>query len=216
MKNKVNLYCVLMLLALAFATTLPHLFAFSSGVVDGWKSSSEGGVTPQGVNGAVQLLPKENMFIFHDSIMNTKTGEKNGVQILEAFVNTPSANRDDYGLVNTTMAASGIIGLVLLVTFIVLFVKIILAVNRKEIFDVRMERRLSWLGYILMTYYSLSWLVVIVNLQHARQLFAFEHYHITVLDSPHVSYLLAGIGMLLIAQIFGTARRMKEDQELTI
>lgn len=216
MKKKFNFYCVLMLVALLFASMVPHIFTFSTGFLRGWSSSDAKELQLSGVSRAVQLLPKKNMLIFNDSIMNTKTGEMNGVQILQAFVNSPSANRSDYALQDAAMGVCGVAATVLLVIFLVLFVKIILAVNRKEIFDVRMERRLSWIGCILLTHYALGWILLLANYQITKEVFDFADYNIIISEGPHMSYLLAGIGMLLIAQIFCMARRMKEEQDLTV
>ena len=57
---------------------------------------------------------------------------------------------------------------------------------------------------------------MVLNLYRNMALFDFEQYNMRINTYPSVTIMLAGLGLLLIAEIFSMARTMKEEQALTI
>ncbi len=213
--KKFNLLCVAMLVALVAITVIPMVYAFRLGFKVGTSTAAsnvklEGTITP------VTLMPKNAPVCFTHEIVNEKTGKVNNVQLTMAMVNSPEVEMNTLGGFSMGMTACGFLAMAVILAILVFFVKIILAVNRSEIFDRRMERRLGWCGGLLLVYYALQWVVAYAYYTHSTGLLEFADYEITLTDVPSSMTLLAGIGMLLIAQIFAIARGIKEEHELTI
>lgn len=216
MKKKFNLYCVLLMVALIFSITVPGLCTFGTGFIQGWTDGDNTTQKVEGVFTAVSMLPKQGPAHFTHEIYNEKTGKDENMCILTAMVNSPSQSREDHKLFSIGLPIMGVMAVGIIISYLVFFVKIILAVNRNEIFDIKMERRLTWFGALLMAYYALQWAIAISNLIMVRSVYEFHDYILAITNTPHASTLLSGIGMLLIGQIFRIARIMKEEQELTI
>ncbi|MBQ0115063.1 MAG: DUF2975 domain-containing protein [Bacteroidales bacterium] len=219
MEKKFNFICVIMLVALLLGILTPvigTIGSFTAGFSDGWNSDSVKVEKISGTVTAVSLMPLKQPLSFTHEIVNEKTGDTEGVQIVQAMVNSKKVDRSNRLAFNIGMPALGLVSSVIAITFIVFFVKIILAVNRNQIFDKLMERRLAWCGWLLIGYYAVNWTVVLANYFHCKAMFSFAGYAISIVNYPAAAILLAGIGMLLIGQIFGIARHLKEEQELTI
>lgn len=217
MKKKFNFYCVLMLVVLFLSAVVPVAFSFTKGFSAGWESTDNENARIEGIVNTVQILPKGMpMFEYHDSLYNNVTQQMEGVNPLLVIVNSKTLSRDDYAAYNATMTISGLVKFVAAIVFVVFFIKIILAVRKGRIFDILMEKRLTWCGSILVLYYAIDWLITCVQYHHNLQLYDFEHYLVTINEYPECSVVISGISMLLIGQIFKIARRMKEEQELTI
>lgn len=217
MKKKFNFYCVLMLVVLFLAAVVPVAISFTKGFSAGWKSVDNKNARVEGVVNTVQILPKGMpMLEYHDSLYNNATQQMEGVNPLLVIVNSKTLNRGDYTAYNTTMTISGLVKFIAAIVFVVFFIKIILAVKKGRIFDELMEKRLTWCGLILVIYYAIDWLITCVQYNHNLQIYDFEHYFVTINEYPECSVVISGISMLLIGQIFKIARRMKEEQELTI
>ncbi len=209
--------CVVMLIALLFGLAVPMLTTFATGFMQGWDATTiEQTVTPTGVVSSVGVLPKKGPMKWSHRIVNTKTGKEENVQLIQALVNAPELSRDDHRMFNIVMPALGFLSLAVCVLFLVFLVDIILSVNRNRIFDKRLEQRLAWCGWLLIIHYAESWAVTILNYMQNTALYEFEEYIVSIIEYPHTSLLLAGIGMLIIGQIFKIARQLKEEQELTI
>ena len=219
MNKKFNLLCLIMLLAVFFSIFVPMATTFSTGFVHGWASEDDSrvGIHPiTGVMNSVEMLPRQALKVFHDSIYNKKTNEMEGIQIFHCLVHSPKVNRGDFPVYSTVVTLSGLALLVLSILFLVVFIKIILAVNKGKIFDAKMEKRMAQCGFLLIGCYGLSWLNTYLQYAHNKCLYDFDNYNICILQHPNAAYLLGGIGLLLVGQIFKIARKMKEEQELTI
>ncbi len=216
MKKRFNLLCVIMLIALVFITAVPMLGAFGSGFLQGFNASEMKETKIEGVVTNVGLLPKGSPMKFTHEIKNEKTGQMEKVQINVATINAPKENRRDHTLFNFAMPVLGILSCIVVITIFTIFVKIILSVNRNEIFDARMEKRLGCCGALLILHYVNTGFISLGNYLHNVSLYQFTDYIVSFPAYPSGTVLLAGIGMLLIGQIFRIARQLKEEQELTI
>ena len=217
MKRKFNLICVLIFLTAAFgviypqASTLPAIL--EDGFIENALDESNSQNMPKTV-AAVEMLPKRFPFNYPDSILNRRTGTYEKMHVMCAAVNSdapePSAA---LSAVNSVLALFDTLMLFVCLNF---FIKIVLAVRRGEIFFERMERWLRICGYALIANYLSGWAIMVLNLYRNMALFDFEQYNMRINTYPSVTIMLAGLGLLLIAEIFSMARTMKEEQALTI
>lgn len=219
MNKKFNLYCVLMLVAVVFSLSVPMATTFSKGFTQGWTDTDKNSIGYHPITGVmnpVELLPRHTPTVFHDSIYNKKTQEMEGIQIFSGLIHTPKVSRSDYKLYSTVVTASGILTGILGILFLIVLIKIVLAVNKGKIFDAKMEKRMAQGGWLMIASYGLSWFITYMQYVHNTSIYDFENYIVCILRYPNAAFIVGGIGLLLIGQIFKIARKMKEDQELTI
>ena len=62
----------------------------------------------------------------------------------------------------------------------------------------------------------LGWVGTLYNYFCNVEVFDFEAYDITILQTPDLTLLYSAFGMLLVGQFSKIGRTMKEEQELTI
>jgi len=99
---------------------------------------------------------------------------------------------------------------------LVLFIRIVVAVNRSDIFNWRNVRRLRRLGILLIVGFVCVLLPEYLSLCSLREVFSLEAYDLTLSDSVKVTNLLLGLIALIVAEIFAIGLKMKEEQDLTI
>ncbi|WP_230959372.1 DUF2975 domain-containing protein [Prevotella bivia] len=97
-----------------------------------------------------------------------------------------------------------------------IFIKLIRQVNRGEIFDISTERKFHRLGWLMIVGYALEWLLLFIDYSLANIELMLKDYDIVLGEHPSVLLLVSGVGLLIIEQIFVMARKMREEQELTI
>ena len=97
-----------------------------------------------------------------------------------------------------------------------IFIKLIRQVNRGEIFDISTERKFQRLGWLMIVGYALEWLLLFIDYSLANIELMLKDYDIVLGEHPSVLLLVSGVGLLIIEQIFVMARKMREEQELTI
>lgn len=216
MKKKFNLLCVVMLLALVFVAAAPVVGLLASGYTMGFNRDEMKQTQVKGSTTSVGVLPKGTPIKFTHEIVNEKNGQVEKMQIVQAIVNSTEEPLAQHAAFNIALPVLGVLTAGVLIAILVIFVKIILAVNRSLIFDQRMERRLAWCGALMIAEYAIEWLITYSNYLHCKSMFEFADYIITIIKYPDGPVLLAGVGMLLIAQIFKIARQLEEEQELTI
>ena len=64
--------------------------------------------------------------------------------------------------------------------------------------------------------YALEWLLLFIDYSLANIELMLKDYDIVLGEHPSVLLLVSGVGLLIIEQIFVMARKMREEQELTI
>jgi hypothetical protein len=160
----------------------------------------------------VEMIQKNPLEMFPDTIVNEKTGEKMPIQTVVGIVWTKDA-----GNRMRILQGIGYFSWVFLIIFWVAFIKLIIAVNKGRIFEKSMETQFSWCGWCLMGIYLIGWIGELANHLMNLEMFEFANYNQTLgNNAPDSIYLYSAIGLLLIGQIFKIARQMKEEQELTI
>ena len=99
---------------------------------------------------------------------------------------------------------------------IVLFVKLIVAINRSDIFNWRNIRRLRRLGVLLIVGFGCSLLVEYLSLCSLREVLSLQNYDLVLSDMVDITTFVLGLTALIVAEVFAIGLKMKEEQELTI
>jgi len=215
MKKKFNILCGIMLVALLLVELVPTLVTLSTGYYSAFKVENIKAAVVKGPVTAVSLLPKDAPMKFTHEITNEKNGKTENVQIAQALINSPYG-KNEFTWHMVVMPILSLMTMGIMVGILVIFVMIVLAVNRLHVFDRRMEKRLAWLGVLMIAQYAVLWCICWVIYEQSVARFEFADYTLTLPNLPNGTILLSGLGMLLIAQIFKIARSLKEEQELTI
>ena len=164
----------------------------------------------------LQLWPKDADHWFADSIYNKKSGKVEPMQIFSAQVHSSVVKTADSNEGFYAMLRGFSLGLIMMV-FTLLFISIIISVNRGKIFTRSLENRLSICGCLLIAEYLLRHIYAYYQAGKLADLYDFENYSLSNFSDPMVTFFaIGGVGLLLIAQIFAIARKMKEEQDLTI
>lgn len=228
MKKRFNLYCGLLIAAIVFSIGL-GTFETAYQMYQGGKAGIEaarqerragipndpmknieriGRMTP------VEMMPKMSYLMETapaDSIVNMKTGEKIPLMTVIGILMPEKSNNR-----MMVLQATGSLGTIFIIIFLVAFIKLVIAVNKGRIFEKRTETLLSWGGWSVLGIYVLGWVNTLYNYFMNVYEFEFELYDLRIIEKPDVALLYAAFGMLLVGQIFKIGRQMKEEQELTI
>lgn len=118
-------------------------------------------------------------------------------------------------IINILSIVSSIILLALSISIFVLFIKVINAFRKSEIFDRRIITKISWIGICLLSIGVVLPLTSYVYYLLLKDIIAVEGYRLT---TPFVEWgvILFGIAVLVINEILRKATEIKEEQDLTI
>lgn len=159
---------------------------------------------------------KNGFASFPDSLVNLKSNQTIKAKYAEMSVLVPTSNSYTSPLVSEIFL--GLLAILICIVFIripIHFYKLIGLIKKEFIFEQKCIRLLRWLGLELLVVYFGSVLGVYLNHQINCSLFSFSEYEL-VMELIDPIWLLLGIVVLLIAEIFSKALVLKEEQELTI
>lgn len=226
MKRRLNILCVLVLLVLGYSVSVTAYY-MGLGMKAGVEASQEimengnqetlddlremagmeyVGLIPRSLNQGIKKL-------FSDSIYNEKSGEYVPVMYSSMAVSVRT-NRSW-----ASSAASGVLGLlnfVAIVWAIVLFFKIIVAVNRSHIFNWQNVRRLCRMGLLLVAGFGCSFLSSYLSIYNLREVLVLQNYDLSISDLVSTTNLVIGLTALIVAEVFAIGLKLQEEQELTI
>lgn len=220
MKRKFNLYCVLMLIAIVGGLTLDLVTGMDMAVdafMDGWNSvpncDEQQSDQPTMISYAALRAVDNGHYGY--AIPNRKTNRMEPMQL--TGIKFKTAQKDPLNSwTNLSIGVCSWIFVIAIVMFWFHFIKLILAVNRGMAFDRPVERRLRFIGWLLIVMYAAEWGMELLFYRANGGMIDVPGYEVVMDDHPSLMLLLTGIGMLLVSQIFAIGRRMKEEQELTI
>ena len=227
MKRRLNILCAVVLLVMGWSVGVSLYYmglGMTKGVqmgMDAAREIQEGGSYDklQEVNNLriISLFPKflkeHKEGIFTDSVRNEKTGQYVPMAYTNLMV---SVQVEKPVWQNVVSGGMGMLALVAGVWALVLFIRIVVAVNRSDIFNWCNVRRLRRLGILLIVGFVCVLLPEYLSLCSLREVFSLEAYDLTLSDSVKVTNLLLGLISLIVAEIFAIGLKMKEEQDLTI
>ena len=227
MKRRLNILCAVVLLVMSWSVGVSLYYmglGMTKGVqmgLDAAREMEEGKTNAklEEVNNmrTVSLLPKllsewKGEF-FTDSVRNEKTGQYVPMAYSNLMVSVPVETPVWQRVASTVM---GFLVLVASIWALVLFIRIVVSVNRSDIFNWSNVRRLRRLGILLIVVFVCVLLPEYMALCNLREVFSLESYELILSDSVKVTNLLLGLISLIVAEVFAIGLKMKEEQDLTI
>lgn len=232
MKKRLNLLCAIVLLVMGWSvveTGYYLVIGAHMGIQAGWnyaKAEAEGGNAGQTrmkelerlrnltyISALPGLLQGDSHQLLRDSVYNARTQCYVPAAYASLLVSVETRQN------KATAVTSGVLGLLVFVATVwalVLFIKLIVRINKSDIFNWRNVRRLRRLGLLLLVAFGSTLLQEWLKLQAIRQALEIPGYDLTLPDTVKGSTLLLGLCALIVAEVFSIGLKMKEEQDLTI
>lgn len=223
MKKKLNIYCVLFILALILGNGLDFAFSFSD-----MKRLCSEGIAEVKDNMDNDRFENYNVVgvTFHpkvffgdsckDSVYNEITKEKEAVYYSSIMVQVPkeksssSMENDTLSLIGSIIAIVGNLG------FWVIFFITIRSVKRGNVFLLSVSSYLTKAAIFLFVAYVGDWMISWGAYNYAKEMVEIANYEIAPDFIYSSSKLYIGFGLLLLAQIIKHGKELKDENELTI
>jgi hypothetical protein len=216
MKKKLNLLCILVFVVLIGSIVLNFTTGFMVGLDSVDETSNvEKPLSPNVRLTSMSLYP-ENPTVPTDTVVNTLTGEKTPILYTQIVAFTKSDK--DSGVVSPTILIFSLLTTIFAICAFVAFFRLVLRINKSNIFDWKNVRILRRLGIYLCILFVGKAVTLYSSLIEASNTIAIEGYGINWSEgqSSLALQLLLGLLCLISAEIFAIGLRMKEDQDLTI
>lgn len=217
MKTKLNILCVLVLLALSYSIVTTGYY-FLLGAQAGIASvDSQQEMERMSNLKYISVIPDnlmaEEKCLFPDSILNAKSGTYVPVAYSNLLVSVHAPQSVASALV---VGLSGFVLVGLGIWAFVLFIRLIVDVNRSNIFNWKNVRRLRKLGIALLLLFGLSLLSDYLQFCNVKEVFAIQHYSLDMSEMVDITNLILGLSVLIVGEVFAVGLRMQEEQDLTI
>ncbi|NDV82202.1 DUF2975 domain-containing protein [Bacteroides sp. 51] len=229
MKNRLNILCFLVVLVLGYSIS-ESIYQFSLGVSMGARTSFEEGYEagrkgekPDLSKSKTQMMDVMYMKhvaltpdvypIFNDSVLNEKTGEYVPAMYSQMLVSVKTKQSIGQTL---TIIIFSMINLFAVVVAVVIFILIIVSINKSKIFIWRNVYCLRWLGAMLILSFICTVVPTAVTSYALSDVFSIKGYDLHLSELVSITNLVLGLSSLIVGEIFAIGLRMKEEQELTI
>lgn len=147
-----------------------------------------------------------------DSVYNVKTGEEVPVMYTGMAVQVDKTHNLLFLVVSGTCS---LLNMLFTLGALVFFVRLMLSINKSDIFEWKNVRRLRWLGGFLIAVFICTSLPKLMSYWGIKEVFGMEHYMVAPL-ALLLTDLLLGLGCLIVGETFAIGLKMKEEQDLTI
>ena len=193
MKRRLNILCLLVFLVFCYSVFNMGR-DFGHGFSEGMKISHSGNQSvEQAINFRIATLMPKDFSSFKDSVYNEKTGS----------------------YVPVAQVISGLLAVFAIIASTVLFIQLIVAINKSDIFNWKNVRRLRWLGVALLLNFISEAVPALMNDYELSSVFSLSGYSMeTSIDS--VMLVILGLVSLIVGEVFAIGLKMKEEQDLTI
>ena len=226
MKRKLNIYCIMFIMAVAVGITINLVTGYQellTSFAEG-KKSADDEWDKQGAykydDVYVTFRPKSfsvGNYIGHDSIDNAKTNEREAVSYRSITVQVPSEKaRPATAYSNTLLAIGSILYGIGILGFWIIFIITIRSVKRGEVFLLNVASHLMMAAIFLLVAYAAQWVFIWAAYERAIELVAIADYEIVPNYEYDNSLLYIAFGLMLLSQIIKQGKELKDDQELTI
>ena len=215
MKKKLNLFCVLIFVVIAC-----DLLSMSNVFITGFKSGMRHGTEKRNITETnpnkycyVSLLPVEMSQATAQTVVDNGSGRKQRAwptQLIVPVEGKTNVFAAIFKMVYTL--AFGVLALAALVAF-VYFVR---NVNKDNIFTHGNVNLLRVMGWCLFGAGVITTADGWYDAYMAQQTFSLSGYVVDYSSTADLTNIIFGLFSLVIAEAFAIARRMKEEQELTI
>lgn len=218
MKKRLNILCILVFIVLGLSLYTTG-YQFGTGMKAGMSLAKEQHKEPKQCDGTmlagdfrfVDVVPTIAM-IKPDTIINAQSKEKVPVMYTQMAVRIGKDVNYSYLIISSSCS---LMNTLLTISALIIFVMLILSINKSQIFEWKNVRRLRWLGSLLIISFLFYLIPQVVNYWGSKEVFALDKYIIAPL-ALQATDLLLGLGCLIVAETFAIGLKMKEEQELTI
>lgn len=231
MKRRLNLFCAIVLLVLGWSVVETGYYlamGASMGVQAGWdyaKAEKEGTLDDARkkelekyrnvtyISTLPHILQGKSDRLMQDSVYNARTGRYIPASYADLLVSIRTERT------TAASAATGLLSVLRVVASLwalVLFIKLIVSINKSDIFNWRNVRRLRRTGLLLLVMFAASLLQEWISLQAIRRALEIPGYDLTLTDAVKGTTLLLGLCALIVGEVFAIGLKMKEEQDLTI
>ena len=220
MKRRLNLFCALGLLVLSWSV-IETGYYFLLGVRMGVEEAKEQHLGQNHNENVINLknihlLPNaisiEGGELMTDSIYNAKSHSYVPAAYSSLAVSLPIEELWSNIIIGfLSLAMMG-----LLLSAIIVFVRLIVAINRSQIFCWENVKRLRKLGIALLLAFACLFIMEYLNLQEIQKVLEVPGYAISLSGAVSNTLPVLGLCSLIVAEVFAIGLKMKEEQDLTI
>ena len=214
MKTRLNILCILIFAAI-FASVADSI---STGIHDfmwGFERGSKEGLRDTSLSGDSFLwLMPNTTGTYSDSIYNEKTATWLPMQYRNVVV---EIKENMYSMGETAVIFISVFIQIFLVLFqIIVFCKLIYAINQSKIFEWSNVLKLRLIGGAMIATFLLNALYYYISYSAQVEAIDISGYTIVADELWSFYQLIPGLGVLLMGEVFAIGLRLREEQELTI
>lgn len=217
MKRRLNILCVLVTLVLSYSVFQAAYYFFV-----GAKIGVEMSTDADGKDGKkaldlafnmkeIALVPEQ--FNFSDSVYNEKSGTYVPAMYSHMLVIVP-VKANIWLMFTTHLFQTFYIFSLILAIF--MFVKLIISINKSDIFLWKNVYCLRWMGGALIVSYLSAAIPLFITGYELSEVFNLRGYNLHQSELASTIALVLGIVSLIVGEIFAIGLKMKEEQDLTI
>lgn len=206
MKIRLNICCLLVLLLMGYSL-VESLYYFTVGL----KAGADPDLVMQNLE-FLAVLP-DDMTLLTDSVYNVKSQSYVPATFSHLLVSVEKPHSVWLDLLR------GVMGLTAAVCFLwaaLLFIRLMVAINRQEIFCWSNVHRLRRIGVLMSLGFLMCALQIYCSFRVQGEVFAMQGYSFSLREAIDLSNLLLGLVALIVAEVFALGLKLKEEQELTI
>ncbi|WP_321334394.1 DUF2975 domain-containing protein [uncultured Bacteroides sp.] len=215
MKRRLNILCVLVVLVLSYSV-FETLFEMGMGFVAGVELVMDAHGkkidSPAMDMKMIALMPKD-LAHFSDSVYNERTNAKVPALYSQLLVSVKT-KANIWNMLGT--ALSSLLEFATIAISIFIFIKLIVSINRSDIFNWKNVHRLRWLGGTLTFSFLCSVASIYINYSGLCAVFSIPGYSFHQSEFISILTLVLGIVSFIVGEIFAIGLKLKEEQDLTI
>lgn len=165
----------------------------------------------------ISLLPEKfsefDGAFLQDSVYNRTSGEYVPVTYVSMLVSVDS-HPAKWEMIMVTVLTLLHMGMYLWA--VVLFIRLIISINKSDIFKWKNVRRLRLLGIALIVGFSCTFIATYLNCRSVGNVFSLQGYNLDISEIVSTTMLVLGLCALIVGEVFAIGLKMQEEQELTI
>lgn len=222
MKRRLNILCLIVMLVLGYSVV--HVgYYFFVGAKLGVEVVTENRDDVSKLHNVmnmqyVNLLPKSlslggkgNLFV--DSVYNEKSATYVPATYSSLLVSVETRPSTWNKITDKILV---FLQLILYIWAVVLFVRLIISINKSDIFNWRNVRRLRRIGIFLIIAFCCTLISAYLSMCNVEEVFSVRGYELSLSEVTDTTVLVLGICSLIVGEIFAIGLKMKEEQDLTI
>ncbi|NDV82203.1 DUF2975 domain-containing protein [Bacteroides sp. 51] len=221
MKTKLNILCILILVAVGFSiaeaiyrsydTFLPD---FKKGFTEALSVYTQDTVPVDNIQRLFVDLAANTYEVYTDSVYNAKTDKWMPAEICSVVVKV--SHSDVPWWREALLGFGALVACIAGILQIVFFFRLVSAINKSIIFEWDNVIKLRTIGWSMLVFFLAYALCAYADYAAITSIADIPNYKITTEEVFDFYQLILGLGVLVIAEVFAIGIRLREEQELTI